>query len=133
MPFIKRIGGFFGVDTHIFPPDRTSKQPSTTVGAVLNDLYGFRNIIAHGKEIPVDPYGKTYLLKDSSGCPINLIDYYYEDLMYEAGLFLLTTALRRIFVEKRVDEIIDRKTWKKQMTLYEKRYQQQCGSTKQQG
>lgn len=55
-PFMKRLGGFLGHNSLIFPPVAVMRlQPKTTVGEVLKDLYDLRNIIAHGQEIRKRP------------------------------------------------------------------------------
>ena len=44
------------------------------------------------------------------------------DLMLEASMFLLTTALRRIFIEGLFDDLIDKATWRLKLNLFEHRY-----------
>jgi len=57
----------------------------------------FRNIIAHGQEIPEKPYRQKSDLISTNGERINDHDYYRAELMLESSLFMLTTALRRYF------------------------------------
>lgn len=128
LPFMQRVGGFLGLDSLIFPADSLSRQPKVTVGEVLNNLYVFRNIIAHGQEIPEHPYREQYELVTTDGIRINYDDFYFDELMLESGLFLLTTALRKIFTENLFDEFTDPRKWKIKQSVFENRYKQANGS-----
>src|SRR5262249_49112016 len=122
-PFVKRVGGFLGIDSLIFPQDSMMKyQPKTTAGEVLKDLYNLRNIIAHGQEVPKQPYREKYDLVSTDGYRINHDSYYYAELMLESGLFMLATALRRIFTEGLFEDVADPEKWRLKMRIYEHRY-----------
>jgi hypothetical protein len=125
--FMQRVGGFFSLDSLIFPADQLRRQANTTVRHVIEDLYDFRNIVAHGQEIPKHPYRKKYDLTTADGERINYDDYYYAELMLESGLFLLTAALRKVFIEDLFDEFADPEKWKRQMTVFEHRYKDAGG------
>ena len=99
----------------------------TTPGEVLKDLYDLRNIIAHGQEIPKQPYREKYDLISTGGHRINQDDYYYADVMRESGLFMLTTALRKIFTESLSDDVADPEKWRLKMKIYEHRYKDAGG------
>ena len=58
---------------------------------VLKDLYDFRNIIAHGQEIPEQPYRQKCDLISTDRYRINDRDYHRPELMPESGLFMLAT------------------------------------------
>jgi hypothetical protein len=121
--FMERVGGFFGLDTLVFPTDSLlGRQPNTTVGGVLQDVYDLRNVIAHRQPIPKQPYLHRHDLISTSGEVINHEAYSYAELMLEASLFLLTTALRRIFIEGRYEDVADITKWRAQLTVYEHRY-----------
>jgi hypothetical protein len=127
-PFMKRVGGFLGLDSRIFPQDSQMKyQPKTTVGEVLKDLYDLRNIIAHGQEIPKQPYREKHDLISTDGHRINHRDYYYADLMLESVLFMLTTALRKIFTDRHFEDVADPQQWRRMMKVYEHRYKNAGG------
>lgn len=127
-PFVRRLGGFLGPDALIFPSDSLMNyQPKTVVREVLNDLYRFRNIIAHGQEIPKKPYREKHDLISTGGQRINHSDYLYAELMLESGLFMLTTALRRIFTEDLVADVADPTKWRDKMKIYERRYKDAGG------
>jgi hypothetical protein len=126
--FMQRVGGFLGVNNLIFLADSLMKrQPKTSVSEVLQDLYELRNTIAHGQEIPKQPYREKHDLMSTAGYRINQIDFSYADLMQEASLFLLTTTLRRIFTEGLYDAVADVKQWRQRLTIYEHRYQNAGG------
>ncbi|HTU44874.1 MAG TPA: hypothetical protein VMF91_07420 [Bryobacteraceae bacterium] len=121
--FMKRVGGFLGLDSYVFPATSlVHRQPRTLVRDVLSHLYEFRNILAHGQEVPKQFFRQTYDLLSTEGERINYEDYYGAELMLESGLFTLTTALRKIFVEGLVDEVKDHTKWRVKMMLYEHRY-----------
>lgn len=126
-PFMKRVGGFFGIDSYVFPPDSRNRQPNTHVRDVLEEIYDFRNIIAHGQEIPQTPYRQKSDIISTNDERINYEDYYRAELMLESSLFMLTTALRRIFVENLFDEISDTNKWRAKLRLYEHRYKNTGG------
>jgi hypothetical protein len=128
--FLARVGGFFGLDTLLFPPeDFLHRQPETTVAHVLNDVFELRNIIAHGQEIPEKPYRELYSLRSTTGEQINQIDLYYLGVLRDASRFLLTSALRRVFTEGHYEHFANPKQWKAQLTLYEHRYKNANGTT----
>ena len=123
VPFVERLGGFLDPQSYIFPPDSlTHLQPAVKVQDVLSRLYEFRNLIAHGREIPKSPYHQKYDLLDDNGCRINHDDYYYAELMYESGLFLLTRALCKISVQGLFDDVRDEQEWRSKLRLCEHRW-----------
>ena len=128
-PFMQRVGGFLGLNSFIFPPDYLMNcQPKTTVREVLKDLYDLRNLIAHGQEIPKQPYREKYDLISIEGHRINHDDYYYAQLMLESGLFMLTTALRKIFTEGLFEDVFAQERWRHRMKVNEHRYKDAGGS-----
>jgi hypothetical protein len=127
-PFLQRVGGFLGLDSLIFPQDSLMNyQPKTTAGEVLKDLYDLRNIIAHGQEIPKQPYREKHDLMSADGHRINHDDYYYADLMLESGLFMLTTALRKILTEGLLDDVANPEKWRLKIKVHEHRYKNASG------
>ena len=125
--FVPRIGGFMGLDTLLFPPDSLHRQPALKVRDVLSHLYELRNIIAHGREIPKTPYREPYPITGTSGEQVNFEPLLYGDVLLEASLFLLTAALRKIFVEGLYDLVADEKKWKAELTRYEHRFKNAGG------
>lgn len=127
--FVPRLGGFLGADSQIFPAwgAPIAHQPNVTVREVISDLYEFRNIIAHGQEIPKRPYLEAYNLISTAGCQINQVPFYYANLMAESGLFLLTAALRKVFTERLFEVVSDTEKWRLNMKVYERRYSGSSG------
>jgi hypothetical protein len=128
--FVKRVGGFLGLDNPIFPADSDLKrQPNITARDVLDDLYDLRNVVAHGHEIPVKPFREPKEIISTAG---ELIPYgrtcFYADILLEAGLFILTATLRHIFTNGLIDDVKDVSRWRGKLTLYEHRYKDQGGS-----
>jgi len=124
--FVRRVGGFLGPHALVFPRESIiGRQPIVEVADVIKHLYEFRNLIAHGKEIPKSPYREPYRLQDHEGGAITLEDYRYFHLLEEAGLFMLASTLRRIFTEGLFDKVKAEKQWKRQLTVYEHRYNNQ--------
>lgn len=127
--FMTRVGGFFNTNELLFMPDSLHQQPNTVVRSVLQELYKFRNIIAHGQEIPEEPYLKEYELIGMKGERINHDPYYYNQFLNDSGLFILTASLRRIFVDSLFDEVKNKARWGAKMTAYEHRYKDSEGKT----
>ena len=132
--FIKRLGGFLGSGSYVFPPvfppgSVSSQQPNTEVCEVLDDLYKLRNFIAHGQEILEDRFRRKCDVISTGGIPINYEGLYRAELLHESGLFMLTTVLHRIFTEGLIDEVKDSRKWRDKMKLYEHRYDESDGTT----
>jgi hypothetical protein len=127
--FTKRLGGFLGLDTFVFPPLSVNDiQAATTVRDVLHDVYELRNIVAHGQEIPETPYRKKINLLGTNREQINYDDYAWADLIMESALFMLATALRMVFINGLFDLVKDPHKWRSNMVLYEHRYKNSVGS-----
>jgi hypothetical protein len=130
-PFVSRIAGCLGFDSFVFPPFTLGGvlvyQPDVRVGDVIERVYACRNIIAHGGEIPEDPYRKQYTLQGVDGFALLPNGMVYIELLMDAALAMLTRALRIIFREAWVDDIAAKKPWKAKMTLFEHRYKNTLG------
>ena len=131
VPFVSRIGGCLGRDSFIFAPHPVgyggTQQPGVRVLDVLDRIYLFRNIIAHGGEIPKVPYREPYTLKDREGLAIVWDELSYLELVLESILSILTTALRRVFTEEWVDDVANKNSWKAKMTIFEHRFKNAGG------
>ena len=114
--FIERIKGFLGQQTLIFPETCYNQSPKYQVQEVLNDLFNFRNIVAHGREIPKSPYREQHYFLDTQGSVI-YSDYFYAQLMQESALFLLCKSLRKIFVEGLVAVVKDESKWRQKLKI----------------
>jgi len=115
-PFVDRISGFLGSKTLVFPR-LLHQQPRLTIGEVLNDLYDLRNIVAHGREIPRNPFLEKFNIVDSNGHNIDLIGYTYSLVLMESALFLLTESLRKIMKQGLIDTVRDDARWKQKLKV----------------
>ncbi|HTC31767.1 MAG TPA: hypothetical protein VK724_00270 [Bryobacteraceae bacterium] len=126
VPFVSRIGGCLGLDAFVFGQfslgSSLTYQPNVKVRDVLESVHSFRNIIAHGGEIPKAPYREPYTLLGVDFLAILNDDFAYYELLLDAALFMLTTALRMIFVEGWIDQVANKTAWKAKMTIFEHRY-----------
>lgn len=131
-PFVSRIGGCLGLDAFVFPSftlgGRIVYQPNVKVRDVLERVYACRNIIAHGGEIPEVPYRQPYTLTGIDGLAILPNGLVYIELLMDSALAMLTSALRRLFMEGWVDDIAAKRPWKAKMTLFEHRYENSIAS-----
>jgi hypothetical protein len=129
-PFVSRVGGFLGLNSFVFPPYTSgatdAHQPELRVRDVLRDIYSFRNIIAHGQEI-TEKWRMPYDLSTTEGHQINNDSFCRVELMLEASLFLLTSALRRIFTEGLYSDIVDAEKWRLKLNLFEHQYKEAGG------
>jgi hypothetical protein len=131
-PFVSRLGGFLGLDTFVFPSYgfdcEPPHQPAVRVREVLADVYLFRNIIAHGHEIPKTPWRQPQALLTTEGHSVNYEPIYRVDLMLESSLFFLTTALRKTLTENLFEDVADTNKWRAKLKVYEHRYKDAGGA-----
>jgi hypothetical protein len=126
--FIRRIGGFLGTDSFVFPPVLSANcQPTVKIGDVLADMYEVRNLTAHGLPIPKYPFREKYELRSTDGHPLTYNDYYYTELILDSSLFILAGALRKLFTESLADDACDQFRWKAKMTVFEHRFKNSGG------
>lgn len=121
--FVARLGGFLGPTNRVFPENYIlERQAKLCVEEILPDIYGMRNIVAHGQQVPLDPYRTPYALKDVNGNPMDFDESLFGDIVLQATLFLLTSALRKVALDGLFDEVADEATWKQKMSLFERRW-----------
>lgn len=113
---VRRISGFLGERTHIYPADEHPEfefiRPETiTIGDVVDDINCVRNCIAHGERIPDKYFGLDAGRKGLSG-QVN-----YISVLDDALAFIVRTTLRRILAENLVDGFTSRRAvstfWKR--------------------
>jgi hypothetical protein len=89
----ERIKWFLGENTSIYDPgdipDFVVPKPSTTVGAVVDDLYVVRNLIAHGDRVPDEFFNRR--MTGSIGNELSVVD-----VLIEALSFIVRKSLLRI-------------------------------------
>lgn len=126
--FTQRVGGFFRLNSFVFPSDSIGEQPRTLVRDVVEHIYDYRNIIAHGRELPEKPYRDAVVLMGTNReCITRGVDFCYGNLLHQAAMFLLAAALKSIFISALMEKVADRAQWKSQMRLYEHRYKEDGG------
>jgi hypothetical protein len=125
--FVSRLGGCLGPRSPaLAPPSDQADGPVVTVQEVVGDLYEFRNIIAHGNELPEAPWRLKYDLLTKSGSRVNLRDYYYAQFLRDCAIFFVTRVLRQAFVDNMFDDVKDVSKWKTLLKLYEHRWRDQA-------
>jgi hypothetical protein len=112
--FSRRLQKLLGKDTRVFPEDWAGRRPKYTIGELADDMFEFRSLIAHGKEIlqkyrekiefEFEPLELSYLAieKWSRGT-----------LMVESILFTLIAALRTAITDGLMEKIKTQRAWKK--------------------
>ena len=112
--FERRLIGFLGADTFIFPFGERGHQPPYTVAELAGELYKLRNIIAHGYEMPRRYQEKVGFDIVATVCPAANMKWPYQrrQLLSEASLFLLCAVLRWIFEKDLIDLVKKSKRWK---------------------
>lgn len=117
-PFVERLPRFLGGDSWIFPPLIGDFQPDLTVGAVVEDLYLLRSVVAHGQRIPEKPFRESRELtnanpaRSSGNWPYT---YPYVQILMTSALFLLVRSLRKIILEGSIDAICNEKKWRRRL------------------
>jgi len=111
--FSRRLQKLLGSDTRIFPQDWAGRRPTYTVADLAADMFEYRNLIAHGREIlqkyrdPIDlqfePKELAYLAERWSR----------GELMIESIAFALLASLRKVITDGLAERIKDQRTWKK--------------------
>ena len=111
--FSKRLQKLLGTATRLFP-DWTENPPTFTVADVAADMYEFRSLIAHGKEII-----EKYRLPISVEVDRERMDKFATQrwsrgtLMIECTVFALLAALREIITSGLIERMRDQKNWKR--------------------
>lgn len=110
--FVSRLQNLLGADTLIFPASALG-QPGYTVADVADDMYELRSAIAHGTQIP-EKYWHEPGYQGKSGQFLARLPHCdrYRDLLSGCALFLLSAALRKIYIDGLVDRTADSRTWR---------------------
>lgn len=106
---IRRIKGFLGEDTRIYPPGEHPEfefiEPNlTTIGNVVEDINFVRNRIAHGERIP-DEYFKESAGRKGLNGRVN-----YIAVLDDALAFIVRETLRRIIAENILEGFTSRRS-----------------------
>jgi hypothetical protein len=117
--FVERLHNLLGAGASIFPPDKImGRQPKYTVGDVSGDLYELRSEIAHGREIGKKFREKTgFKMVDGLEMSGVFTNYQYRQVLGEAAVFLLASALRKVLSSNLLDEIASERKWRQRLRL----------------
>lgn len=100
---IARIKWFLGENTQVYydaTPLRTIPECTLTLNDVLDDLYEFRNFVAHGDRIP-DKFFNSFPRQGVNGGVCKL------EVLSEAASFVIRHSLIRILQEGLLDQFAD--------------------------
>lgn len=105
---VRRIEGFLGNDTLIYPPGEHPEfeflqADPTTIGDVLEDINIIRNCIAHGERIPDRYFGADFGRSGLNG-RLN-----YITVLDDGLAFIVRETLRRILAENLIEGFTSRR------------------------
>jgi hypothetical protein len=112
--FSRHLQKLLGPDTRVFPDDWVGRRPTYTVAELASDMYEYRSLIAHGREILQkyrDPIKVEYEHADLTYLPAQ--EWSHGTLMIESIAFCLIAALRRVIAEGLMDRIKTQRVWKR--------------------
>jgi hypothetical protein len=107
--FKTRLVNFLGADSLVFPNIPTFGQLRHRAQEVAGDLYEFRSIIAHGRPIDLRFREQRELISPDGAPSLHCM---YHALLQESALFLLTGALKKIFMENLAMTVAEPRVWR---------------------
>jgi hypothetical protein len=107
--FKTRLVNFLGADSLVFPNIPTFGQPRHRAQEVAGDLYEFRSVIAHGRAIDKRFREHFQLTVPNGELPLECM---YHEFLRESALFLLTRAMKKVFVENLTETIAKPSAWR---------------------
>lgn len=112
--FSNRLRKLLGKDTPIFPEDCVGRRPTYTVAELAANMFEFRNLIAHGREI-LQKYREPIALQFESGDSdlLALEKWSQGTLMIESIVFALIAALRTVINDSLMERIRRQRAWKR--------------------
>ena len=112
-PFKRRLSNFLGEGSFALPASDFLGQPKYSIGEIAEDLYALRSVVAHGQVIPPKFLAATNLF-NIHGAAIAAYppNPRYIQVLQECALFTLTSVLRRIFLENRIQQVNDTAGWR---------------------
>lgn len=112
--FASRLIRLLGEDTLVFPEDYVGRRPTYTVGEVAANMYDWRNLIAHGKEI-LEKYRQPiqFQFEPPEMAYLSVEDWTYEVLLCESSLFTLTAALRKVITDGQLELLANKRQWER--------------------
>jgi hypothetical protein len=111
--FSTRLQKLLGKDTRIFPEDWTGRRPTYTVAELAADMFEFRNLIAHGKEM-LQKYREpiAFQFEPRELAHLAIEKWSHGTLMIESIGFALIAALRTVITDNLMERIRSQKAWK---------------------
>ncbi len=112
--FSEHLQKLLGANSRVFPEDWAGRRPMYTVGELASDMYEFRSLIAHGKEILPkyrDPITIDYEQADLVYLPAE--KWSRGTLMIESIVFCLLAALRKVITEGLTQRMKNPHVWKR--------------------
>ncbi len=112
--FSNRLQKLLGKDTRIFPEDWVGRRPTYTVAELAANMYEFRSLIAHGREI-LQKYREPIEFQFE---PAELHHFPVEEwsrgtLMIESIGFALIAALRTAITDSLMERMKSQRDWKR--------------------
>jgi len=112
--FSNRLQKLLGKDTRIFPEDWAGRRPTYTVAELAANMFEFRSLITHGREI-LQKYREPIAFQFEPG----ELDYLAVEkwsrgtLMIESVVFALIAALRTVINDSLMERIRSQRVWKR--------------------
>jgi len=112
--FSNRLQKLLGKDTRVFPEDWAGRRPTYTVAELSADMFEFRSLIAHGKEI-LQKYREPIAFQFEPGelGYLAVEKWSRGTLMIESVVFALIAALRTIITDSLMERIRTQRAWKR--------------------
>jgi hypothetical protein len=112
--FSNRLQNLLGKDTRIFPEDRAGRRPTYTVAEMAANMFEFRSLIAHGREI-LQKYREPIAFQfepEELDC-LAVEEWSRGTLMIESIVFTLIAALRRVIIDGLMERTRSQRAWKR--------------------
>jgi hypothetical protein len=112
--FSNRLQKLLGKDTRIFPEDWAGRRPTYTVAELAADMFEFRSLIAHGREI-LQKYREPIAFQFEPGELDRLAAEKWSrgTLMIESIVFALIAALRTVITDSLMERIRSQRVWRR--------------------
>lgn len=112
--FAARLCRLLGKDSRVFPDDYAGRRPVYTIGDVASDIYQLRNQIAHGDRIRPKYLEKSEFRFDPPALRyLHIGEWSYQSLLWEAALFTLCAALRKVILDGHLGLLTQPRIWKR--------------------
>jgi hypothetical protein len=111
--FCDRLVNVFGEKQLILPRCEPGGQPNYQVAAMVEDLYTFRSVIAHGQLVPKNLLAPCAFTNDRGAVIASYPDQIrVVDVLRECSLFLFTKMLKLILAGGYLKAFENEKSWR---------------------